>query len=292
MAIRLSDGFKTALAGGLGYYDLLRDSVFQIYEGTQPANANAAPSGTLLATVTDTSGTLTAETRAIALISLTGVTTAETITSISINGIEVLGATVTYATSATATAVLLADAINSYRSQPDFNAIASSESVTIYAPKNTGIAYNNATIIAAGTAVWNGAASHFTSGAVAANATPYTWSSGNGRFGSGAGGNTAGVAAVNGLKFTFPADTNILSKSGTWTGDAVADGTAGWGRFVCRNRKTGAADSGAVDATKSDMRMDVTVGTSAAVAEAVVRSLEVGAGGEQRVNSFALTIGG
>lgn len=290
MALRFSNASKAAIAGGLGYYDLFKDCTFQIYSGTQPTTAEAAPTGTLLATITNAKGTLTPETRALALFDLTGVTTAETVTSITVNGIEILGATVTYATSATATALLLADAINAYRSLPDFNAVASGAAVTVYAPKNAGTAYNNATIIATGTAVWNGAASHFTSGAVAADATPYTWSSGNGRFGSGAGGNTAGVAAVNGLPFTFPADTYILSKSGTWQGTAVASGTAGWGRFIFRNRKTGAADSGALDASSLDMRCDVAVGTSSATAEAVVDSLSITATADQTVNLFALTI--
>lgn len=290
MTLRLSDGFKTALAGGLGYYDLLRDSVFQIYSGTQPASANDAPTGTLLATITDTKGVLTAETRAIALLSFTGTTGVETLTSLTVNGIEILNGTTTFGgaiTTATLFAAAVADSINLKRSHPDFNAIASGETVTVYAPKNSGAAYNNAAIIATGTCV----DAHLTSGAEAAAASPHTFV-GNGRFGSGAGGNTAGIAAINGLKFIFPADTNILSKSGTWSGTAVASGTAGWGRFVCRNRKTGAADSGAVDASKLDMRVDCAVGTSAATAEAVVASLVVASGADQTVNSAAFTIGG
>lgn len=291
MSLKLSDGFKAALAGGMGYYDILKNGVVEMYTGAQPTTANDAPTGTKLATITLASGAYTPETRGTATIALTGITTAETITSITVGGLEILGSTVTYATSADATASALAAAINANRGGLlGFKAVyTSGDSFILYAPKNSGIQLNTSTLVASGTAI---AAQHFYSGGVqSAASSPHTYSSGNGRFASGAGGNTAGVAATNGLTFTFPS-TNVLSLSGVWSGLGTAAGTVGWARVVCRNRNTGAADSGAADASYLDMRLDCTVGTSAATAEMVVPSLTVSVGATQTINSFALTIGG
>lgn len=286
MALRFSDGFLTALAGGQGYYDILRNCIFEAYSGTQPTSANMAPTGTKLFTATLAKGTLTPETRAAMTVSLAGITTAETVTSLLIGGVEILGSTITYATSSDATAAAMAAQINAYRSNPDYNAVyTSGSSFVVYAPKNTGTSLNGLAITVAGTAA---AAGHITINSEAAGTNPDTLSA---TFGGVATGSTPGVVAVNGLELTFPTSA-VLSKSGTWQGTAVASGTAAWGRFVCRNRLTGGADSGALDALAVDMRMDVAIGTSAATAEAVVASLVVDSGADQTINSFALTIGG
>lgn len=287
MSIKLSDAFKVALAGGMGYHDILKDSIFEIYTGTQPTTANDAPTGTKLVTISASSVALTPEVRAAMTVDLAGITTGETVTSIKIGGIEILGSTITYATSAANTASLTAAAINSYRSFPDFNAVyTSGTSFVVYAPKGSGATLNGLSITVAGTAA---AAGHITINSEAANADPDTLAV---TFGGVATGSTVGVAGSNGLTYVFPVDTNIITKTGTWSGTATASGNAGWGRFVCRNRKTGAADSGAADASAVDMRMDCAVGTSSATAEAVVASIVVAAGATQTVNTFSLTIGG
>lgn len=63
MAIRLSTGMVNAIAGGGSgdgsINDILNAAVIAVYTGSQPANADAAESGTLLGYITVESGTFT-----------------------------------------------------------------------------------------------------------------------------------------------------------------------------------------------------------------------------------------
>ena len=52
MTVRLSTGLRTALAGLLGFAATFEKGIIEIRTGPQPANADAAATGTLLATVT------------------------------------------------------------------------------------------------------------------------------------------------------------------------------------------------------------------------------------------------
>lgn len=283
MAKRLSTGFVNGLTQDGGFSQLLSNGVIEIYTGAQPATADAASTGTLLCTFTKAGGVYTAETVATSKIDLTGITTDETITSITVAGIEILGTTVTYATSDTVTAAAVAAAINTNLSVTSISASATGAVIIISAPKNSGIKFNNATIVAAGTGVWNGTASHFQSNGVAASATPNTWSSGDGRFGSGAGGSIAGVAAINGLNFTYPnATTGVLVKEvAAWQGTAVATGTAGWFRFKGDNTSSSVPSTTAI-------RYDGSVGTSGS--DMIVSSTAITSGAVQTLNRFEITI--
>jgi len=64
MAIRLSTGMANAIAGGNSgdgsIKDILANAVIAIYSGTQPVNADAAESGTLLGYITKDGGSFTA----------------------------------------------------------------------------------------------------------------------------------------------------------------------------------------------------------------------------------------
>lgn len=265
MALRLSDGFTAALNTDKSYYDILSNSVFEIYTGTQPSTANAAPTGTKLCTVTLASATYVPEVRATAVIALAG--GPGTIDTITCGGVTLLPAATVSGTTAVAGAAAVA-AINAYRNPLGITAVYTTDTITLYAPKNSGATMNGMAVTCGTTTITNAI--------------------------NGASADTLlnGAACTTGLTFTYPQDTKVLSMSGAWSGVAVDSGTAGWGRFICRNRKTGAADSGVLDSSLLDMRMDVTVGTSSAVAEAVVASLTVAVGATQTVNSFALTIGG
>lgn len=285
MAKRLSTGAVDFISQEGGVTQALANGRIFFFAGTQPATADEA-SGTSIANslveFTKASGAFTAETRATAIIDLTGITTAETITSITVGGFEILGATVTYATSAANTAYLLATQINAFKSYPDIKAVyTTGNTLTLVAPKNSGVSFNNQTIIAAGTGVWNGAASHFTSNGVAATATPNTWSSGNGRFGTGAGGSTAGVEAVNGLNFTFPnASPGVAVKeTAAWTGVAKQTGTAGWFRFCGDGTDPNTASATAI-------RFDGSIGTSGT--DLIVSSTSITQGATQTVNTFTI----
>lgn len=63
MAVRLSTGAVNALAGGGAgdgsFTDVFADAVVAVYTGTQPANADAAESGTLLGLITVNGGAFT-----------------------------------------------------------------------------------------------------------------------------------------------------------------------------------------------------------------------------------------
>ena len=285
MAIRFSDAATALMAGDSGLRRALSNASITFFTGSQPTSANDSyGSSQPIISFTLSDLQQTQEVRATAQFDVAGITGVETITSITIGGYEILGSTITYATSDTNTATLIANQINKYNGVIDFNATASTTVVTVTAPRNSGIQLNNATIVATGTGVWNGASSHFKSNGVAATATPNTYNAGNGRFGSGAGGATAGVAAANGLTFDVPVDnpTNSsfdLSKpaSETWSGSngygpataatttvysGIVNGTtytAGWGRILC---SAGDDGSSATSGATGYIRVDFSVGTS------------------------------
>jgi hypothetical protein len=57
VAIRLSNGLKSALYGQYGITALMQYGFIEIYSGTQPETANDAPTGTLLARITNNGDT-------------------------------------------------------------------------------------------------------------------------------------------------------------------------------------------------------------------------------------------
>jgi len=61
MAERLSTGLRDAMvgAGGSSMADALNDGIIKIYTGSQPADADSAETGTLLATITQDSAAFT-----------------------------------------------------------------------------------------------------------------------------------------------------------------------------------------------------------------------------------------
>lgn len=59
MTLRLSTQLRNNLAGAIGFAATFANGIIEIYSGAQPANADAAPTGTLLGTVTLGSGAFT-----------------------------------------------------------------------------------------------------------------------------------------------------------------------------------------------------------------------------------------
>lgn len=57
MAIRLSSGMRTGLCGSSGLKELFEGGFIGIYSGGQPATADAAETGSLLTTISSSSGT-------------------------------------------------------------------------------------------------------------------------------------------------------------------------------------------------------------------------------------------
>lgn len=57
MAIRLSQGLKSALYGDFGITAMMQYGLIEVYSGTQPLTANEAPTGILLGTITNNGDT-------------------------------------------------------------------------------------------------------------------------------------------------------------------------------------------------------------------------------------------
>jgi hypothetical protein len=224
MTVRLSTQLRTNMAGSTGFAASFANGVIEFYSGSQPATADAAVTGTLLGTATQSSGAYTAETLASQTITVAGASGSINTVTVGTFNIIPLGA-VTFRTDASTTASDLADAINR---NGVFRATVVGAVVTVLAPSGSGTAYNGL--------------------ALATTVTTLTATSGGNMSG--------GVAAANGLTFAV-ASSGAVSKSGVWSFNGVAVGTAGWFRL-----KADVADAGALSTTA--VRLDGSVATSGA----------------------------
>jgi hypothetical protein len=254
MALRIS----TALANHLLQHGSLKNALqggkIEIYSGAQPATADAAVSGTLLCTITKSSGAHTDEVLAAGSITLTG-GAAGSINTLTVNSVNIIpNGAVPFNTSLNQTASDLADAINANQTSPEYRAEASGAVVTITAARGTGAGPNTYVVTASLTTI---------------TATYVDM--------------TGGVAQVNGLTLGNAA-SGVIAKTATetWTGVAVATGTAGWARFVASS-----ADAGTADATASKLRVDGSCATSGA--QFNLTSTAFVAGATQTVSSFSFT---
>lgn len=264
MALRRSTGYVNALAYGLGEGAILNNMKINVYTGAQPASANDAPTGTLLATFTLAAGAYTPETRATTVINLTGGASGQ-ITQVSIGGVNLLSSAVAFNTSLALTATDLANAINNTFTYPDYTATVSGTTVTILAPKNSGANLNGLTV------------------AVTATTITYTINGGSSTTLGGAGA-VAGVAAINGLQMSYPPNSGVITKTaGAWQGTAVATGTAGWFRCVCSSD-----DDNTLDSTGTFLRLDGSIGTTGA--DMLVTSTSITNGATQTINTFQISV--
>lgn len=265
MAIRLSDAAAYALTGDQGLRKALSNSHIVFYTGTQPLSANASiGSSQAIISFTKNDGQFTPETRAQWKFAITDTTAGDTVTTIYIGGFEILGGTVTATTSVdNDLAALVAAQINTNIRNCDFTATASTNNVTITAPKGTGTAWNLAAIVCAGSGVT------FTYDPV------------------GGGVKTSGITALNGITFDDPLNGSSLSPaqdvyyiakpSGeTWSGKngfgpatsssstvftGIVNGTtytAGWGRIYASSSDDG---SSATSGNTGYIRVDFSIGT-------------------------------
>lgn len=224
MTVRLSTGLRNLLCSRKGFSGAFANGEIRIYSGTQPVNADAAPTGTLLGVVTRDNAARTPETPASQALTIAGA--AGSVNTVTVAGANIMpGGAVAYDTSAAVTAQRVADAITR---AGICSASAAGAVVTVNAPAGTG-------------ATWNGLA-------LAATVTTLTATSG---------GNLAGgVDAVNGLTFADPAGGAVAKRAGeNWRFEGAADGTAGWFRF-----SGNASDAGSVSATQ--VRLDGSIGAT------------------------------
>ena len=253
MTLRLSSGLRNALLNGGSLKQALSGGKLKIYSGSQPATADAAPTGTLLATITAASGSHTPEVRSSGTITLTG--TAGSITAVTVNALSVLGETVPFNTDLSTTAADLAEAINEYPSVPKIEASASGAVVTLKAPRGVGAAANG----------W----------VVDSTCTTLVGTDVN---------MASGVTVVNGLQYDKAA-AGVMDKldSQTWSGVAGNSGTAGWFRLEGPE-----ADSGALDSLESQIRVDGAISTSGA--QLNMSSTSITAAATQTITSFPITL--
>jgi len=254
MAIRLSDGIRNFALQHGSIRDALQNGVLEIYTGTQPGSANDAPTGTLLATISDASAVASSEVVASGTVTLTA-GTAGSVDSVTVDGVSLIADPIAYNTSLAQTAIDLADAINAQTSSPEYQATAAGAIVTISAKIGSGSSANGFVVTSVATTI----------------TTADTDLAG-------------GVDPVAGLQWGN-ANAGVLVKNPAqaWTGVAVASGTAGWFRF-----RGAAADGGGVDATGSVIRMDGSVSTSGA--QLNLSSTAITAAATQTISTFQIAL--
>lgn len=253
MTLRISAAARNFILAGGSLRDAFGNGKIQIFSGAQPATADAAPTGTLLCTVTANGAAHTAEVQATGTVTLSG--SAGSVDSITVGGVDILGGSVPFNTTLTQTAADVAAQINAAASNPEYTASASGAVVTIAAKRGAGAGANTLAV----------------SGSLTTLTATYANLSG-------------GVTAVNGLKFGAAA-AGVLAKAAaqTWSGVAGASGTAGWFRFV-----GAVADSGAADSAESQFRLDGAISTSGA--QLNMSSTTVTSGATQTISSFPITL--
>lgn len=243
MALRFSTGSRNFMAGVGSFKDAFQNGKIEIYTGAQPATADAAVTGTLLCTITDSSLARTAEVLSSGTVTLTGGASGS-VNTLTVNSVEILGAAVNFNVSLTQTAADVAAQINNYHSATDYIATSSGAVITIQALPGTGATPNGFV--------------------VASTVTTITKTDAN---------MAGGVAAVNGLKYGYAASA-VISKlaSQTWTGVNVATGTAGYYRMY-----GSVADAGGLDTALTTIREDGAILTAGAELNMASTALVIGA---------------
>lgn len=240
MTLRYSAALRNAILKSGSLKREMSNCFLKLYTGSQPASADAAPTGTLLCTYSSSSGAITRETLAVGSLTLATCSTGS-IDTIKLTpagpgtAIDILGGAVTVDGTEAGTATLCAAAIND-------------NPANIYVTASTTGASGVITL----------------TGKAGTGATLNTWAVTETDTGAPSAGSlvdmTGGVAAVNGLRWGN-ATAGVLTKKSTqtWSGVAVATGTAGWFRI-----EAAVADAGALDSTETYKRIDGSVGTSGA----------------------------
>lgn len=254
MALRLSTGIRNFLLQHGSLADALAGGELRIYSGSQPASANNAPSGTLLATITTASGTRTAEVLSTGSVELTGGASGS-VDSITVDGVTITDGAVAFNSSLTQTAADLAAEINRSQSSPEYTATSSGAVVTIIAKRGAGAAPNTFVV----------------SGTLSTITATYTDFAG-------------GVNSANGLRMGVATGGTIVKHpTDTWTGVGAANGTAGWFRFI-----GAVADGNGTDALEAEIRIDGQIATSGA--ELNLPSLSVATSAVQTITSLQFSL--
>lgn len=261
MALRFSPALQNFIAEKGSWKDFFDNGSIEIYTGTQPATADLAVTGTLLCTLTSSAGAKTNEIASQGTLTLDSGASGS-VDTFTVNSIEIMGSATAFNTSLTQTAADIALKCNRNPKNHLFHVTSSGAVITITALPGMGTLPNG----------WVVAATYTTIAGTAAN--------------MGAGGAaTAGVLAVNGLRLDYNAAAGVITKdtTQTWSGTAVATGTAGWFRY-----KSAVVDAGALDSSAVFMRMDGNIATSGANLN--MSSTSITSGALQTLSTFSFTV--
>jgi hypothetical protein len=263
MTLRFSPALQNFIAETGSWKDAFDNGSLEIYSGAQPATPDLAPTGTLLAIITASSGAKTNEVSATVEITLTS--SGGSVDTLTLAGLEIMGSATAYNGSLTQTAADVALKINRNPKNKFVAATSSLGVLTLTALPGFGTLLNSA--------------------ALACTTTTMVATVTSTSFGSGTGGSVAGVNPANGLKMDYNAADGVMTKDTTqsWTGAALVTGTAGWFRY-----KGSVVDAGSLDSNDVFLRMDGTIATSGA--EMNMSSTAVVAAAVQTVSEFEFTI--
>jgi hypothetical protein len=231
MSLRPSKALRNYLFESGSLKHALSNGCIKIYTGAQPSTAEAAPTGTLLCTVSSSSGALTREVLSAGSVDLTG-GAAGSVDTLTVNSIEIMGSATAFNTSLAQTAQDVIDKINNNPKNHLFTAyLSATDVINIRAKPGMGTLPNG----------W----------VVASTVTTITKTDAN---------MAGGVNPANGLQWGDAA-AGVLTKlsSQTWSGVNAAAGTAGWFRI-----EASVADAGALDSDEAIIRLDGSISTSGA----------------------------
>lgn len=254
MALRLSEGLRNFLNEGGSLKQAFAGGKLLIYSGAQPATADSAVAGVLLATITAASGAHTAEVSSVGSVELTGGGSGS-VDTLTVNSLEIMGSATPFNTTLAQTAQDVVDKINNNPKNLLFKASkTASSTITITAKPGMGTFPNT----------W----------VVASTVTTITKTDNN---------MAGGVNFVNGLLFGDSADGRLVKRSDqVWSGVAGATGTAGWFRLV-----GAVADAGSADSSEVFHRLDGSIATSGANLN--MSNTNIVSGATQTIDTFALT---
>lgn len=242
MSLKISKALRNAVQERGSFKRVFSNIFLKLYQGSQPATAEAAPTGTLLGIFSDNAGAITREVYASGTVTLTGGASGS-VDTVAVNGIALLSAAVLFDTSLTVTAANVATSINNNPANLFIDATSSGAVITLKARPGMGAAVNGWSVVSTTSTITKTDANM-----------------------------ASGVTAVNGLKWGDAADGVIVKlPTQTWSGVGLATGTAGWFRF-----EGSVTDPGTIDSTETYMRMDGLVATSGAELNRAVLSITEG----------------
>lgn len=257
MAEKFSTGLRNHMLGGRGFRECFADSVLKVYSGTAPTEADDATSGTLLVTITKSSGTASSKEH--------GVVAVNTIT---VPGVHVTG---TYAVTVTVDGTTYTATFDAAAAHANNDEIAQ------------GLCWElNKIPQVMAICPTTGGATGVIGVACRIPGITLTIADGGGTitFGAAAAILAGSRAAADTLQFKLQA-TGIISKivADTWSGVIAVSGTAGYFRLVTTE------DLGTDNVT--DLRLQGNVSTSGA--EMNLSSVGLVAGATITLSSFDVT---